>query len=79
MGKRKDRQKKKKNISLLTDYVFNDIKSCNASATINTVKKYLELCDGSTLPETYEQEIINLFSQHPTLMKLIVSAHEESF
>lgn len=79
MGKKKNKQKKGQNISLLTDYVFNDIQSCNASTTINTIKKYLELCDGSTLPETYEWEIINLFSQYPTLMKLIISAHEESF
>mgnify|MGYP003552289668 CR=1 FL=1 len=79
MGKGKNKQRKKQNISLLTDYVFNDIKSCNASTTINTVKKYLDLCDGSTLPESYEWEIINLFSQYPTLMKLIVSAHEERF
>ena len=79
MGKRKNKQKKEKNVSLLTDYIFDDIKSCNASTTINTVKKYLELCDGSVLPETYEQEIVNLFSQYPTLMKLIVSAHEDSF
>ena len=79
MGKKKNKQKKGQNISLLTDYVFNDIQSCNASTAINTIKKYLELCDGSILPETYEWEIINLFSQHPTLMKLIVSAHEESF
>lgn len=77
MGKGKNKQRKKQNISLLTDYVFNDIKSCNASTTINTVKKYLDLCDGSTLPESCEWEIINLFSQYPTLMKLIVSAHEE--
>ena len=79
MSKGKNKQKKKQNISLLSDYVFNDIKCSNASTTINTVKKYLELCDGSILPETYELEIINLFSQYPTLMKLIVSAHEESF
>lgn len=79
MSKKKNKQKKGQNISLLTDYIFNDIQSCNASTTINTIKKYLELCDGSTLPETYEWEIINLFSQYPTLMKLIVSAHEESF
>lgn len=79
MSKKKNKQKKVQNLSLLTDYVFNDIQDCNAITTISTIKKYLQLCDGSTLPETYQWEIINLFSQRPTLMKLIVSAHENSF
>ena len=38
MGKKKNKQKKGQNISLLTDYVFNDIQSCNASTAINTIK-----------------------------------------
>lgn len=68
------KNKNKKNISVLTDYIYNDIQDVNTNVALDTIKQYLNLNDGSTLPEVYEWEIVNLFSQRPTLMKLICTA-----
>jgi len=77
MSKNKKNKKNNKNTTLLSDYIYNDIQSVNVRMTLDIVKNFIDMGDGSKLPESYEWEIINLFTQYPEIMKLICSAYWE--
>lgn len=72
------KKKSKKPKAELSEYVLDNISSnCSYQLMINAIRQYLEMMDGSLLPEKYEQEIYNLFSEQPNLMNLIYCACEE--
>lgn len=72
------KRKNKKSTEELSHYILEDIDTYDYRDAINDVKLYLNLTDGSSLPQKYEWEIYNLFSQHPNLIKLICCACKES-
>ena len=73
MSKRKVRKQKEE----LSNFVLDCIADYKYTDARDAVKEYLDLADGSLLPEKYEYEIHNLFSEYPNLMKLICCACEE--
>ena len=73
MSKKKNRKPKAE----LSEYILDNISDCTYQLRIDTIKQYLEIMDGSLLPEKYEWEIYNLFSEQPNLIKLIYYACEE--
>lgn len=71
------KKKKENNKTFPTDYVLDCIQEYTTEDAIHAVSTYLTEMDGSHLSLETKYEINNLFSTHPSLIKLICCACEE--